>query len=76
MSYILHEHFCFDSQRVRKELVDARVIEGHIVPHQLLFTSQAPTVEYPTVAWVSKEGGIKVNVSLQVQTSSSTSSGL
>jgi len=61
-------------QRVRKELVDARVIEGHIVPHKLLFTSQAPTIEYPTVAWVSKEGGIKVNVSLQVQTSSSTSS--
>ena len=58
-------------QRVRKELVDARVIEGHIVPHRLLFTSQAPTGEFQTVAWVPKDGGIRVNVSLQVQTASS-----
>ena len=62
-------------QRVRKELVDARVIEGHIVPHRLLFTSQAPTGEFQTVAWVPKDGGIRVNVSLQVQTASSTRGG-
>lgn len=53
----------YPSNSVRKELVDARVLEGHIVPNRLLFTSQAPTNEYPTVAWV--ENGIQVNVSLQ-----------
>ena len=46
--------------------MDARVIEGHIVPHRLLFTSQSPTQEYQTVAWVPRSEGIKVNVSLQV----------
>ncbi len=45
-------------QKIRKEMVDGRVIEGHIIPHRLLFTSMAPTPEFPTVAWV--ENGIKV----------------
>lgn len=49
--------------RIRKELVDASVLESHIVPHRLLFTSHSPTEEYPTVAWL--QDGIQVNVSLQ-----------
>ena len=51
------------SAQIDKNLVDARVVESHIVPHQLLFTSQAPTNEYQTVAWI--DDGVKVNVSLQ-----------
>ena len=51
---------------IRKELVDQRVVEGHILPHNLVFTSHAPTAEYQTVAWLPESGGIKVNVSLQV----------
>ena len=39
-------------QKIRKELIDARVVEGHIVPNRLLFTSHAPSPEYPTVAWL------------------------
>ena len=27
-------------------------MEGHIVPNRLLFTSHAPSPEYPTVAWL------------------------
>ena len=50
--------------RIRKELVDQRVIEGHIVPHRLIFTSHAPTTEYQTVAWL--KDGMQVNISLQV----------
>ncbi len=50
-------------QKIRKELVDARVIEGHIVPHRLLFTSHVPSPEYQTVAWLPD--GIQVNVSMQ-----------
>jgi len=49
--------------RINKDLVDASVVESHIVPHRLLFTSHAPTDEYQTVAWL--EDGVKVNVSLQ-----------
>ena len=33
------------------------------MPHRLLFTSQAPTPEFPTVAWL--QDGIQVNASLQ-----------
>ena len=54
------------SGKVRKDLVDQRVVEGHIVPHRLIFTSHAPTSEYQTVAWLPKRDGIKVNISLQV----------
>ena len=39
-------------QKIRKELIDARVVEGHIIPNRLLFTSHAPSQEYPTVAWL------------------------
>ena len=38
--------------KIDKDLVDASVVESHIVPHRLLFTSHAPTMEYPTVAWL------------------------
>ena len=51
------------SAQIDKNLVDASVVESHIVPHRLLFTSQVPTNEYQTVAWTSE--GVKVNVSLQ-----------
>lgn len=51
-------------QKIQKDLVDKVVLEGHIVPHKMLFTSHAPTQEYPTVAWLPK--GIQVNVSLQL----------
>ena len=64
----------FFQQKIRKELVDASVLEGHIVPHNLLFTSQAPTGEFPTVAWLPN--GIQVNASLQpasLQTSNDAS---
>ena len=54
------------SGKIRKDLVDQRVVEGHIVPHRLVFTSHAPTSEYQTVAWLPKANGIKVNISLQV----------
>jgi hypothetical protein len=54
------------SGTIRKELVDQRVVEGHIVPHRLIFTSHAPTAEYQTVAWLPQRDGIKVNISLQV----------
>ena len=54
------------SGKVRKDLVDQRVVEGHIVPHRLVFTSHAPTSEYQTVAWLPKANGIKVNISIQV----------
>ena len=47
--------------------MDQRVVEGHIVPHRLVFTSHAPTTEYQTVAWLPQKGGIKVNISLQVE---------
>lgn len=50
--------------KIQKDLVDKVVLEGHIVPHKMLFTSHAPTQEYPTVAWLPK--GIQVNVSLQL----------
>lgn len=56
-------HRQHEGPRIRKELVDASVVESHIVPHRLLFTNQAPTEEFPTVAWL--QDGIKVNVSLQ-----------
>ncbi len=62
------------SPKIRKELVDARVLEGHIVPHNLLFTNHAPTGEYPSVAWLPN--GVQVNVSLQppsLQTSNDAS---
>merc|ERR1712020_268754 len=49
--------------RINKDLVDASVIESHIVPHRLLFTSNAPSDEYQSVAWLPD--GVKVNVSLQ-----------
>lgn len=54
------------SARIRKDLVDQRVVEGHIIPHRLVFTSHAPTAEYQTVAWLPQKDGIKVNISLQV----------
>ena len=49
--------------KIDKDLVDASVVESHIVPHRLLFTSHAPSDEYPSVAWLPN--GVKVNVSLQ-----------
>ena len=61
------------SGKVRKDLVDQRVVEGHIVPHRLIFTSHAPTSEYQTVAWLPKRDGIKVNISLQVRVAPSQS---
>ena len=48
---------------VAREFVDAKVIEAHIVPQQLLLTTLIPTAEHSTVAW--EQGGVKVNVSLQ-----------
>ena len=45
-------NYIFLLQKIRKELIDARVVEGHIVPNRLLFTSHAPSQEYPTVAWL------------------------
>ena len=51
-------------QVVSKDYVDAKVIEAHIIPGKLLLSSLVPTQEVPTVAW--EEGGVKVNVSLQV----------
>jgi hypothetical protein len=53
-------------QNIRKELVDGRVLEAHIVPHKLLFTSQAPTLEYPTVAWLPE--GIQVKTKIEDET--------
>ena len=50
-------------QVVGQEYVDARVVEAHIVPGQLLLTSLIPTQEVSTVAW--DPAGVKVNVSLQ-----------
>ena len=44
-------------------MIDAKVLEGHIVPRRLMFTSEAPTPEFPTVAWLPN--GVQVNVSLQ-----------
>jgi hypothetical protein len=44
--------FSAGSGRIRKEAVDARVIEGHIIPDQLLFTCKAPSGEHPSVAWL------------------------
>ena len=32
--------------RINKDLVDASVVESHIVPHRLLFTSHAPTGKF------------------------------
>ena len=55
------------SGKIRKDLIDQRVVEGHIVPHRLVFTSHAPTSEYQTVAWLPQKDGIKVNISLQVK---------
>lgn len=49
--------------KINKDLVDASVIESHIVPHRLMFTSHAPTDEFQSVAWLPN--GVKVNVSLQ-----------
>ena len=49
--------------KIDKDLVDASVVESHIVPHRLLFTSNAPSDEYQSVAWLPD--GVKVNVSLQ-----------
>ena len=46
-------------QNIRKELVDGRVLEAHIVPHKLLFTSMSPTLEFPSVAWLPE--GIQVH---------------
>ena len=37
--------------KIDKDLVDASVVESHIVPHRLLFTSNAPSDEYQSVAW-------------------------
>ena len=44
-------------QVVAREFVDAKVIEAHIVPQQLLLTSLIPTAEHSTVAW--EKGGVK-----------------
>lgn len=52
-----------DLQVVGKDYVDAKVVEAHIVPGQLLLTSLIPTQEVSTVAWDSS--GVRVNVSLQ-----------
>ena len=43
--------------------MDAKVVEAHIVPGQLLLTSLIPTQEVATVAW--DKSGVQVNVSLQ-----------
>merc|ERR1712088_250295 len=48
---------------VGKDYVDAKVVEAHIVPGQLLLTSLIPTQEVSTVAW--DNNGVRVNVSLQ-----------
>jgi len=48
---------------IAREFVDAKVMEAHIVPQQLLLTTLIPTGEVSTVAW--EQGGVKVNVSLQ-----------
>ena len=48
---------------IAKEFVDAKVMEAHIVPQQLLLTTLIPTGEVSTVAW--EQGGVMVNVSLQ-----------
>eukprot|EP00096_Caligus_rogercresseyi_P009892 TRINITY_DN3461_c0_g1_i1.p1 TRINITY_DN3461_c0_g1~~TRINITY_DN3461_c0_g1_i1.p1 ORF type:complete len:396 (+),score=76.15 TRINITY_DN3461_c0_g1_i1:53-1240(+) len=53
------------SSKIRPELISTRVLEGHILPNTLLFSSSAPSREYQSVAWEPKEGGIRVNVSLQ-----------
>ena len=50
-------------QVVGKEYMDAKVVEAHIVPGQLLLTSLIPTQEVATVAW--DKSGVQVNVSLQ-----------
>ena len=50
-------------QVVGKDYVDAKVVEAHIVPGQLLLTSLIPTQEVSTVAW--DNNGVRVNVSLQ-----------
>ena len=51
------------TQVVGKDYVDAKVVEAHIVPGQLLLTSLIPTQEVATVAW--DKSGVQVNVSLQ-----------
>ena len=58
----MNSYFYFFFQKIRKSLVDGRVIEGHIIPHRLLFTSMAPTPEFPTVAWI--ENGIQVKADM------------
>ena len=54
---------CLNIQVVGKDYVDAKVVEAHIVPGQLLLTSLIPTQEVSTVAW--DNNGVRVNVSLQ-----------
>ena len=54
---------CLNIQVVGKDYVDAKVVEAHIVPGQLLLTSLIPTQEVSTVAW--DNSGVRVNVSLQ-----------
>ena len=54
---------CLHIQVVGKDYVDAKVVEAHIVPGQLLLTSLIPTQEVSTVAW--DNNGVRVNVSLQ-----------
>ena len=54
---------CLNIQVVGKDYVDAKVVEAHIVPGQLLLTSLIPTQEVSTVA--RDNNGVRVNVSLQ-----------
>ena len=54
---------CEVKLRVEKDLIDAKVVEGHIVPGALLLTTLIPTQEHGTVAW--EKQGMQVNVSLQ-----------
>jgi len=45
--------------------VDAKIIEAHIVPNQLLLTTFIDGKEFGTVAYSREKYGVKVNVSLQ-----------
>ncbi len=54
-------------QNLDKELVDANVIAGHVVPDVLLFTRPLSKIEQKTATYTEKPSSIKVTAVIQIQ---------
>lgn len=60
MKVVVHNNFYFQPQP-RPELIDIRVVDGHIIPDKVLFTkATSDDIPYPTLAF---SDNIKVTIS-------------